>query len=197
MDHTSREIRGDDRGIFDIAQAGDRSHQGHRGNALTRPFALPLKPQLACSIEAAARLLERLPEQRSVVDHIAKPCIRQQTLDPWRENFRALARFPHVHCKVSGMITEADHAGWVPEDLRPYLDTVFEAFGSERLKYGSDWPVCLLAGSYQQTVELVEEYPRQFSSTARDAIFGGNAARFHRIKDEAAAPRSRRPSPER
>jgi L-fuconolactonase len=81
------------------------------------------------------------------------------------------------------MITEADHAGWVPEDFTPYLDTVFEAFGGDRLMFGSDWPVCLLAGSYQQTVELVENYTRQLPSAARDAVFGGNAARFYRIKD--------------
>ena len=134
-------------------------------------------------LEAAIGLVERFPEQRFVVDHIAKPLIRQRTISPWSENIRTLAEFPHVCCKVSGMITEADHAGWVPEDFAPYLDTVFEAFGGDRLMYGSDWPVCLLAGSYQQTVELVENYTRQLPSAARDAVFGGNAARFYRIKD--------------
>ena len=107
-------------------------------------------------LDEALRLVERFPEQRFVLDHIAKPLIRQRTISPWRENICALAELPNVCCKVSGMITEADHTGWVPEDFRPYLDTVFEAFGCERLMYGSDWPVCLLAGSYQQTVELVE-----------------------------------------
>jgi L-fuconolactonase len=134
-------------------------------------------------LEAALQLVERFPEQRFVLDHIAKPLIRQRTISPWRENIRALAEFPHVCCKVSGMITEANHTGWVPEDFRPYLDPIFEAFGCERLMYGSDWPVCLLAGSYQQTVELVETYAQQFPAAGRDALFGGTAARFYRLND--------------
>ncbi|MGV3533359.1 MAG: amidohydrolase family protein, partial [Chthoniobacteraceae bacterium] len=82
-------------------------------------------------------------------------------------------------CKLSGMVTEADHGSWTPDDLRPYLDVVFEAFGVERLMWGSDWPVCLLAGRYEQVHAVVEEYTRSLGSEAQEAIFGGNAVSFY------------------
>lgn len=130
-------------------------------------------------LPAAIELARRFPEQRFVLDHLAKPLIRDGTISPWREQIRELAASPNVWCKVSGMITEADPANWKPLDFKPYLDVVFEAFGEGRLMFGSDWPVCLLAGSYEQAHELVNVYVRSMSGEARGRLFGGNAARFY------------------
>jgi L-fuconolactonase len=130
-------------------------------------------------LPAAIELVRQHPAQPFVLDHIAKPEIRTGTKEPWRQQIRELAQAPNVCCKLSGMVTEADHRTWTADDLRPYLDVVFEAFGLERLMWGSDWPVCLLAGSYEQVHAVVEEYTRSFNSEAREAIFGGNAVRFY------------------
>lgn len=134
-------------------------------------------------LPAALELVHRFPDQPFVLDHIAKPFIKAGTLSPWREQMRELSGAPQVMCKVSGMITEADHHGWKADDFKPYLDAVFEAFGPERLMFGSDWPVCLLAGSYEQVYRLVEEYAAPLPAAAREALFGGNAARFYRIQE--------------
>jgi len=136
---------------------------------LTYPKQLP----------AAIDLVRRFPQQPFVLDHIAKPPIKAGTLSPWREQIRELATLPNVMCKVSGMITEADHAAWKPADFTPYLDVVFEAFGEDRVMYGSDWPVCLLAASYARQHALVADYAARFSPAAQAKLFGGNAARFY------------------
>jgi L-fuconolactonase len=133
-------------------------------------------------LPAAIELVRRFPEQPFVLDHIAKPPIMDGTLSPWREQIRELAKMPNVQCKVSGMVTEADLAAWKPADFKPFLDIVFEAFGEDRLMYGSDWPVCLKAGSYAQIYGLVVDYTRQLSAEAREKFFGGNAARFYGVK---------------
>jgi len=130
-------------------------------------------------LPAAIRLVDNFPEQPFVLDHIAKPFIKDGILEPWASQLRRLARAPNVHCKVSGMLTEADHQAWRPEHFRPYLDVVFEAFGPQRLMYGSDWPVCLFAGSYEQAYRLVDDYARHLSEAARGGLFGGNAAAFY------------------
>ena len=101
------------------------------------------------------------------------------SLEPWRSQLRRLAKLPNVHCKVSGMLTEADHKAWRAEQFRPYLDTVFEAFGPARLMYGSDWPVCLFAGSYEQAFRLVDDYARGLTDAERAGLLGGNCARFY------------------
>lgn len=133
-------------------------------------------------LPAAIELTRRFPEQPFVLDHIAKPPIKTGTLEPWRTQIRELAKAQNVLCKVSGMVTEADHSAWKPADFAPYLEVVFEAFDEDRLMYGSDWPVALLAGSYARTFALVEEYTRQLSEAAREKFFGGNAARFYRVR---------------
>ncbi len=133
-------------------------------------------------LPAAITLARKFPEQPFALDHIAKPFIKDGVLSPWREQIRELASLSNVWCKVSGMITEANHATWKPSDFRPYLDVVFEAFGEDRLMYGSDWPVCLLAGSYERMFELVDAYTRQLTHPAREQFFGGNATRFYRIR---------------
>jgi L-fuconolactonase len=130
-------------------------------------------------LEAAIRLAENFPAQPFVLDHIAKPPIKDGVLEPWATQLRRLAQLPNVHCKVSGMLTEADHRAWTPEQFRPYLDIVFEAFGPSRLMYGSDWPVCLFAGSYEQSFRLVDDYAQGFTDAERAGLFGGNAAAFY------------------
>ena len=130
-------------------------------------------------LRAAIGLVQRFPEQHFALDHIAKPFIKAGSRSPWAEEIGELAAAPNVWCKVSGMITEADHKAWKPADFKPYLDVVFEVFEPGRLMFGSDWPVCLLAGNYEQVFDLVAEYSRQFSSDQRELLFGGNCARFY------------------
>jgi L-fuconolactonase len=140
-------------------------------------------------LPAAVELVKRMPEQPFVVDHIAKPLIKAREIDSWARHMRALAAGPNVCCKVSGMITEADRKAWRPEDIAPYLDVVFDAFGPDRLMFGSDWPVCLVAGTYRQVKQLVEGYISRRSGSAQDArkleqaVFGGTAARFYGIAE--------------
>jgi L-fuconolactonase len=123
--------------------------------------------------------VRNFPQQAFVLDHIAKPRIKDGALEPWRTHLRELAQAPHVTCKVSGMVTEARHDRWQAADFKPYLDTVFEAFGPRRLMWGSDWPVCLLAGSYERVFRLVDDYLRGFSAAEREAVLGGTAEAFY------------------
>ena len=133
-------------------------------------------------LPAALALVERLPDQPFVVDHLAKPKIRDAEVEPWATHIRRLARHPNVFCKVSGLVTEADWRHWRPDDVRPYLDVVFEAFGADRLMFGSDWPVCLLAASYSRVVELVEHYASHLTAKDREQLFGGTATRFYGLQ---------------
>jgi len=130
----------------------------------------------------AIEFVDRHPEQVFVLDHVAKPRIREGVLEPWATRMRELAKRENVWCKVSGMVTEADWGAWTPETLRPYLDVVVEAFGPERLMAGSDWPVCLVACGYAQWFEVLERYFGGFSETERDAVFGGTATSVYRLK---------------
>ncbi len=130
-------------------------------------------------LPAAIEFTAKFPAQKFVVDHLAKPNIRELQLRGWSEQMRALASHPNVLCKVSGMITEANWSAWRPEDFQPYLDVVFDAFGTDRLMFGSDWPVCLLAGTYEQVYELVVSCTRAFPESERAKIFGENAAKFY------------------
>jgi L-fuconolactonase len=130
-------------------------------------------------LPAAIRLVAAFPEQRFVLDHLAKPLMQTQAMEPWAAQIRTLAAYPNVWCKVSGLITEADHTAWTPADITPYLDVAFDAFGTDRLLFGSDWPVCLLAGTYTQVVELVETYLQDRTEEERAAVFGQNAVAFY------------------
>ena len=130
-------------------------------------------------LPAAIELVRRFPEQPFVLDHLAKPFIRDGVLSPWREQIHTLATAPNVCCKISGMVTEAHWQHWRAADFRPYLDVVFAAFGPERLLFGSDWPVSLLAATYEQSFGLVNDYLAQFPTATRDQILGGNAAKFY------------------
>jgi L-fuconolactonase len=130
-------------------------------------------------LPAAIKLVQKFPEQDFVLDHLAKPYIREGALSPWIEQLAELSASENVWCKVSGMVTEAKQDSWKLEDFRPYLDAVFEAFGVDRLMFGSDWPVCLLAASYEQVFGIVRDYVQARSEEMRCKLFGGNCARFY------------------
>lgn len=132
-------------------------------------------------LPAATELARRFPEQPFVLDHLGKPPIARQEISPWRERILDLARLPNAFCKLSGMVTEADRLRWKPQDLEPFLEVVFEAFTTERLMYGSDWPVCLLAAEYRQVYDVIRDYTERHAPEGRAAIFGGNAARFYSL----------------
>lgn len=130
----------------------------------------------------ADKLVERFPGQKFVLDHIAKPLIKEGTISPWKKEIQKLARHPNLSCKLSGMVTEADWKGWKRKDFVPYLDVVFEAFGPSRLMIGSDWPVCTVSSSYNKTLEIVIDYIKNFSQTDRDMILGNNAMRIYKLQ---------------
>ncbi|WP_242202151.1 amidohydrolase family protein [Aestuariivivens insulae] len=138
---------------------------------------LVFPPQL----KAAIALVNSFPNQKFVVDHIAKPYIKDEKISNWKDDIMELSKAPNVYCKVSGMVTEADFNNWTPSDFKPYLDVVFEAFGTDRLLYGSDWPVCLLAASYEAQLDIIQDYLTHFSSEDQKKIMGGNALDFYNL----------------
>ena len=121
------------------------------------------------------------PDQPFVLDHLAKPYIKDHKIDEWKKDLKKLASSENVFCKISGMVTEARWQGWTKEDFLPYLEVAVEAFGTSRLMYGSDWPVCLVAASYRQVFNLVQEFFSRFSQEEQDLIFGKNAVRFYNL----------------
>jgi L-fuconolactonase len=128
------------------------------------------------------KLGRRLPDLRMVIDHLSKPQIKLGRMDNWLEPMRAAAECPNIYCKLSGIITEADWKNWKPADLKPYVQTALELFGPERCMYGSDWPVCELAGSYEQVHHALIEALGPISASERDMIFGGTAAKFYELR---------------
>lgn len=130
-------------------------------------------------LPAALEVVRLFPEQPFVLDHGAKPEIRAGILEPWKAQIRELAQHPNVCCKVSGLITEADHSSWQPADLRPYLEILAEAFGPRRLMFGSDWPVCLLAGSYEAVEAVVRDFFRGLPAKEMAGLWGENCAEFY------------------
>jgi L-fucono-1,5-lactonase len=136
-------------------------------------------------LPAAIELVSRLPEQRFVVDHLAKPDIKRGDSATWTSGIRAIARNSNVYCKLSGLVTEADWRHWKPAHFTSYLDVVFDAFGTDRLMFGSDWPVCLVAATYAQVKGLVERYVDHYAARDKQKIFGENAIRFYGLKASA------------
>ncbi|MEU1027291.1 amidohydrolase family protein [Streptomyces mirabilis] len=136
-----------------------------------------LPHQLPACVRAAAGH----PGLTFVLDHLGKPPIATGALNPWATVVRALAELPNTVCKLSGMVTEADHAKWTVDGLRPYADTVLDAFGPGRLMFGSDWPVCTLAASYGQVVDAAEELAGGLGAEERAEVFGGTATRVYRL----------------
>ncbi|MFB9476557.1 amidohydrolase family protein [Nonomuraea salmonea] len=153
------------RGLAGVAAAGLAY------DLLTLPHQLP----------SAIRTVAALPQLTFVLDHLSKPPIASGELEPWRGHIRELAAYPNVFCKLSGMVTEAENTSWRVSDLRPYAETVLEAFGPERVMFGSDWPVCLLAARYDQVVAAADELCAGLSEDERAAVFAGTARRAYQI----------------
>ena len=173
------------RGVRHVIQVepGDRSllRKGFlRGIGMLAEFGLTFDilifPQ---HLTTACDLVARFPEQRFVLDHIAKPRIKDGLITQWAADVRRLAAFPNVFCKVSGMVTEADWQQWQQDDFRPYLEVVLEAFGARRTMFGSDWPVCILAGTYADMVEVVSPFVGQLPHADQVAFWGETAQRFY------------------
>lgn len=154
----------------------------NRGISLLKKYALVydiliVERQLPNTI----RFVDQHPGQAFVLDHIAKPLIGCNELSPWKENIQELARRENVSCKISGMVTEADFNRWAPSQLQPYFEIVLEAFGPDRLLFGSDWPVCLVATSYKNWADLVRKNISAFSETEQAKIMGENAERVYQL----------------
>ncbi len=126
-------------------------------------------------------LARRMPHLKMVIDHLAKPDIAHGGFAAWRDGFAACGAFPNVHCKLSGMVTEADWKNWSPTDLKPYIDEALEVFGPGRLMYGSDWPVCELAASYEQVHDALESHLTALTDSEKSAIFAGTAKTFYTL----------------
>ncbi|MGH9628791.1 MAG: amidohydrolase family protein [Bryobacteraceae bacterium] len=154
-----------------IAGLGEVARRGLPYDLLLRPNHLPYILEVA----------ERVPELRMVIDHIAKPLISKRVMDGWAEGMERAAQIPEMHVKLSGMITEADWKGWKPKDLVPYVEHVMRLFGPERLLFGSDWPVCLLAGSWKEVLAAFTQAVGPLPAETREKILGANARKFYGI----------------
>jgi L-fuconolactonase len=154
------------RGLVEVASAGLAY------DLLVRERELP------AAIDAAAAL----PELRFVLDHAAKPAIVSRVREPWTTLIGRLAALDNVSCKLSGLVTEADWSTWTPDDLRPYVETVLEAFGPSRLMFGSDWPVCLLAASYERVVDTSRQLTADLTATERARVSGGTAIETYGLR---------------
>lgn len=133
-------------------------------------------------LQVAYEMVKKFPGQKFVLDHIAKPDIKNQIKENWKSDIVMLAQLPNVYCKLSGMVTEADWGQWKFSDFTFYLDTIFQAFGTDRLMIGSDWPVCLLAGSYEKNLNLVFSYIKDLPERDKEKILGLNCIKFYGAK---------------
>ena len=154
----------------------------NRGVSLLRRFDLAYDILiLERQLPETLRFVDQHPEQRFVLDHVAKPRIRDNVLSPWAEQMRELARRPNVWCKLSGMVTEANFSHWTEAQLQPYLEIALAAFGPQRVMFGSDWPVCLVACEYGRWYGIVRQFLSTLSVTEQDAVLGGNAVIAYRL----------------
>ncbi len=130
---------------------------------------------------ATLEFVKRFPNQKFVIDHIAKPYIKDGFYDGWSVLMKEIAKHENVYCKASGMITEAEYTTWTTTQLQRYLDLVFEVFGTDRMMYGSDWPVCLVAGNYAQVKAVVTDYIQNLNTAEQQAVMGKNAIDFYNL----------------
>lgn len=133
-------------------------------------------------LKYATELVAEFPDQKFVIDHIAKPPIKNGKITEWKKDIAAVAKHENVSCKISGMVTEADWKKWKYIDFKPYLDAVVESFGTKRIMYGSDWPVCLVASGYDEMLGIVKKYFSSFSVNEQKLFFGGNATQFYNLQ---------------
>ena len=154
-----------------------------RGIGLLRQFGFTYDVLIyPKQLPSAADFVHTFPDQPFVIDHIAKPAMKEREITIWARQLAAFAANPNVYCKISGLITEADWSNWQASDFKPYLDVVFDVFGVNRVMFGSDWPVCLLAGTYERVLQIVEDYVKNRPLEEKDRIFGGNAAKFYGVE---------------
>ena len=132
-------------------------------------------------LPSAIRLVEKLPDQPFVVDHIAKPAMDGSDMEAWKRGIKEISKYPNVMCKLSGLVTEADWKNWHPSDFVPFLDIVFEAFGADRLMVGSDWPVCTVAANYKATLSIVDDWVSKLSTEEQSLILGETCAKFYSV----------------
>ena len=138
-----------------------------------------IHPQLANAVE----LVKQCPDVTFILDHIGKPAIRDGLTDPWKQDIKALSELPNVDCKMSGLVTEANHASWQPQDLRPYIDHVVECFGFDRLMFGGDWPVASLASDYPRWVDVLDDALHGIEKHELKKMYRDNAIKFYRLDD--------------
>ena len=132
-------------------------------------------------LKSTLEFVSKFPDQKMVIDHCAKPEVAAKKIDDWATLLSEIARHPNVYCKLSGLFTEAKWKEWSPAEFYPYLDVVFKAFGTDRLLFGSDWPVILLSGIYVQWKSLLEKYMEHFAEEEKEKIFGSNAVKFYNL----------------
>ena len=132
-------------------------------------------------LPSAIRLVQKLPDQPFVVDHISKPTMDGSDIEAWKHGIKEISKFPNVMCKLSGLVTEGDWKKWNPADFVPYLDIVCEAFGADRLMVGSDWPVCTVAANYNTTMNIVDDWASKLSTEEQTLILGGTCAKFYSV----------------
>ncbi len=132
-------------------------------------------------LKYAKQLAANFPQQYFVVDHLAKPLIKNKEINEWRKDIAALAAHENVYCKISGIVTEANWEIWTIDDFKPYLDVILNAFGTGRIMFGSDWPVCLVAATYKKMKDIVDDYFSHFSQSEQEAFFGQTAIRFYSL----------------
>ena len=132
-------------------------------------------------LKEAIEFVNKFPEQKFIIDHCAKPNIKNKSINTWKEGMQEISKNENVYCKISGLITEARWNEWKTKDIYPYLDCVFEFFGTDRLLFGSDWPVMLVSGIYTKWKNLLEGYMKQFSQEEKQKVFGENAIHFYNI----------------
>jgi L-fuconolactonase len=132
-------------------------------------------------LPSALKFISLFPGNKFVIDHCAKPDIAHKKIEEWKPLMQEIAKHPNVFCKLSGLFTEAKWKEWSPSEFYPYLDTVFDAFGTDRLMFGSDWPVMLLSGIYVQWKSLLEKYMENFDTEEREKVFGMNAIKFYNL----------------
>jgi L-fuconolactonase len=132
-------------------------------------------------LPAVIKLVEQCPGVQFILDHIGKPNIKEKQQDPWRDHIHMLAQLPNIVCKISGAFTEADTKHWQPEDVRPYIEHVIDAFGTDRIMFGSDWPVVRLAANYNEWLNLVKEITKDFSHLEKSKFFQENADIIYRL----------------
>ena len=135
----------------------------------------------ADQLKYIGEFVSAFPDQKFVIDHLAKPDIKNKKISDWKREIENVAGHENVYCKISGMVTEADWKNWTQKDLIPFIDVVIESFGSNRIMFGSDWPVCLVAASYEQTLNIVQEYFYSFSASEQELFFGKNAIKFYNL----------------